>query len=74
MISLKKIVLGTAAMGIAFGSIINFQQPAEAGVFKDITNTIRKTGRRIDPTNPNGYVGSDLHAKFRICNKTNTTV
>ncbi len=79
MISLKKILLGTAAISIAFGSIINFQQPAEAGFFKDLDPTnknsiIRKTGRRIDPTNPNGYVGRDLHAKFKLCNKTNTTV
>ncbi len=79
MISLKKIILGTAAIGIAFGSIINFVQPAEAGVFKKLdpfnkNSEIRKIGRDIDPTNPNGYVGSDLHAKFRICNQTNTTV
>ncbi len=79
MISLKKIILGTAAIGIAFGSIINFVQPAEAGVFKDLdpfnkNSAVRKLGRDIDPTNPNGYVGSDLHAKFRICNKTNNTV
>ena len=79
MISLKKIILGTAAMGIAFGSIINFQQPAEAGFFKDLdpfnkNSAIRKGGRRIDPTNPNGYVGRDLHAKFKLCNKTSSTV
>ncbi|MGB3641029.1 MAG: hypothetical protein WBA39_26140 [Rivularia sp. (in: cyanobacteria)] len=79
MISLKKIILGTAAIGISFGSIINFQQPAEAGFFKDLDPTnknsiIRKTGRRIDPTNPNGYVGRDLHAKFKLCNNTSATV
>ncbi len=28
----------------------------------------------IDPTNPNGSMGRDLHAKIRLCNKTNGTV
>ena len=79
MISFKKIILGTAAIGISFGSIINFQQPAEAGFFKKLdpfnkNSDIRKLGRDIDPTNPNGYVGSDLHAKFKLCNKTTNNI
>jgi len=53
MISFKKILLGTAAIGISFGSIINFQQPAEAGFFKKLERGVRGVGRKIDPTNPN---------------------
>ncbi|MEO0684721.1 MAG: hypothetical protein AAFY76_06635 [Cyanobacteria bacterium J06649_11] len=77
MINLKRIIIGTAAIGIALGGFV--QQPAEAGFFKKLdpfnkNSVIRKTGRDIDPTNPNGYVGSDLHAKFKLCNKTTNTV
>ena len=70
----KRIILGTAAIGITLGSMINFQQPAEAGIFKDLERKVRKAGRRINPIDPNSYVGRDLHAKFKICNRTNTTV
>jgi hypothetical protein len=31
---------------------------------------IRKRGRDMDPTNPNGSMGKDLHAKVNICNET----
>ena len=56
MISFKKIILGTAAIGISFGSIINFQQPAEAGFFKKLERGVRGVGRKIDPTNPNSVI------------------
>ena len=56
MISFKKIIFGTAAIGISFGSIINFQQPAEAGFFKKLERGVRGVGRKIDPTNPNSVI------------------
>ncbi|MDY6896488.1 MAG: hypothetical protein SWZ49_00190 [Cyanobacteriota bacterium] len=56
MISFKKIILGTAAISISFGSVINFQQPAEAGFLRKIEKGVRGVGRKIDPTNRNSII------------------
>ncbi len=45
MINLKKILIGTAAIAIAFGGFI--QQPAEAGNFRDRESSIVKRPRRV---------------------------
>ena len=69
---LKKIVFGSALIGITFGSLINFQQPAEASFWRKLDPThpkgwVRTTGRKIDPT-------VRFTRKFKICNNTKNTV
>ena len=45
MINLKKILIGTAAIAIAFGGFV--QQPAEAGNFRDKESSIVKRPSKV---------------------------
>ena len=45
MINLKKILIGTAAIAIAFGGFV--QQPAEAGNYRDKESSIVKRPRKV---------------------------
>ncbi|MGB6296614.1 MAG: phospholipase A2 [Rivularia sp. (in: cyanobacteria)] len=56
MINFKKILLGTAVISIACGSIVNIQQPAQANIFKKVRDGLKK----VDPTNPNSKVREGL--------------
>lgn len=71
---------GTIATVALILGVSSLAAPAMAGWgLSDLDPTnknsgIRQTGRDIDPTNPNGRLGRDLHAKFSVCNKTNGKV
>lgn len=62
--------LGAASVILVVANV----QPANAGILQDLERGTRRTLRQIDPTNPNGSLGSDLHAKFKICNRTQVSI